>query len=132
MILKKTETFLVAARAAAIIPLILATYADFALAHDDEAHCSEVEKSVADAGFADVAKVECKDGTATITSNTYPNHTLMTGIVGTNEQVPVPAKDYAAQFPWHLFWAIRRKPAMPPWVSQSMAFRFMIIPAAAR
>lgn len=99
MILQKTETFLMAAKAAAFIALMLALYPNFALAHDEKVHCMAVEKSVSDAGFSDVAKVTCKDGKAFITSNTYPNHTLMTGIVGTNEQVPVPAKDYAAPIP---------------------------------
>lgn len=63
-------------------------------AHDD--HCSAVMNSVAEAGFDDRVTVTCPDDTqAIITSDTYPPHTLMTGIVGTNEQIPVPA-DYAA------------------------------------
>jgi hypothetical protein len=61
-----------------------------AAAHDD--HCAAVAASVADAGFtADVA-VTCTNNHATLTSDTYPNHDMMTGIVGTNEQVPVPAR----------------------------------------
>jgi hypothetical protein len=62
-------------------------------AHDD--HCTAVVESVADAGFSDSVTVTCSDTHAIIRSDTYPDHDLMTGIVGTNEQVPVPA-DYAA------------------------------------
>lgn len=69
--------------------------ASTAQAHEDQAHCSAITASVADAGFADDVSVTCADGAATMTSDTYPDHTLMTGIVGTNEQVPVPAT-YAA------------------------------------
>ena len=72
------------------------------LAHSQETaeeHCAAVKASVADAGFADSVSVTCENGKAVITSDTYPDHTLMTGIVGTNEQVPVPAKDYAAPIP---------------------------------
>ncbi len=61
--------------------------------HDD--HCGAIAASVADAGFADSVTVTCTDTHATITSDTYPDHELMTGIVNTNEQVPVPA-DFAA------------------------------------
>lgn len=61
--------------------------------------CANVIASVADAGFADKVSVECKDGKAIVSSNTYPDHILMTGIVGTNEQVPVPADNYAAPIP---------------------------------
>lgn len=64
-----------------------------ASAHDD--HCSAVQSSVSDAGFGDRVTVSCTNSQALIQSDTYPNHTLMTGITGTNEQVPVPA-DYAA------------------------------------
>lgn len=99
MILHQTETFLVAAKAATLFPLVLTLYPNFALAHDEKDHCTAVETSVADAGFSGVVKVACESGKAIITSNTYPAHTLMTGIVGTNEQVPVPAKDYTAPIP---------------------------------
>lgn len=60
--------------------------------------CADVIASVNEAGFAHTVSVSCKDGKAIISSNTYPDHVLMTGIVGTNEQVPVPA-DYAAPIP---------------------------------
>ena len=62
-------------------------------AHED--HCTAVADSVADAGFDDRVTVTCTDSHAIIESDTYPDHEKMTGIVGTNEQVPVPA-DYAA------------------------------------
>lgn len=61
-----------------------------AVAHDD--HCSAVAASVADAGFDADVTVTCSDSQATLTSDTYPDHEMMTGIVGTNEQVPVPAE----------------------------------------
>lgn len=67
--------------------------AQTASAHDD--HCTAVQQSVTDAGFEDSVSVTCQNGHALIASDTYPDHTLMTGITGTNEQVPVPA-DYAA------------------------------------
>lgn len=69
-----------------------------AQAHEEGAHCDAVSESVSDAGFADEVTVTCADGHAIIASDTYPDHPLMTGIVGTNEQVPVPA-DYAAPIP---------------------------------
>ncbi len=68
-------------------------------AHEDEEHCAAVSASVEEAGFADKVAVTCKAGQAVMTSNTYPDHILMTGIVGTNEQVPIPAKNYAAPIP---------------------------------
>ncbi|MDB4223332.1 YHYH protein [Granulosicoccus sp.] len=76
-----------------------ATNATFAQAHDDDQHCAAVTSSVTNAGFANTATVSCEAGQAIITSDTYPDHTLMTGIVGSNEQLPVPAKDYAAPIP---------------------------------
>ena len=70
-----------------------------AWSHDDVDHCAAVKDSVADAGFMDRVTVTCDADKALITSDTYPDHPMMTGIVGTNEQVPVPAKDYAAPIP---------------------------------
>lgn len=64
-----------------------------ALAHDDP--CLAVKESVTAAGFGDSVSVTCTDRHAIVSSDTYPDHDLMTGIVGTNEQVPVPA-DYGA------------------------------------
>ena len=72
---------------------LLISWATSGLAHED--HCAAVVASVEEAGFADQVSVTCSDSHATITSDTYPNHEMMTGIVGTNEQVPVPA-EYAA------------------------------------
>ena len=68
-------------------------------AHEDDAHCAAVAKSIADAGFGDDVTVTCTDGQALIASDTYPDHPLMTGIVGTNEQMPVPAKEYVSPIP---------------------------------
>lgn len=59
-----------------------------ALAHDD--HCAAIAASVEEAGFADRVTVTCTDTHAVLTSDTYPDHEKMTGITGTNEQVPVP------------------------------------------
>lgn len=78
--------------AALLIPLICILPAP-AIAHDD--HCAAVAASVEEAGFSDNVAVTCDDTHATLTSDTYPDHDLMTGIVATNEQVPVPA-DYSA------------------------------------
>ena len=73
--------------------LVVIAAASAASAHDD--HCAAVTESVADAGFDKRVTVTCTDSHAIIQSDTYPDHEKMTGIVGTNEQVPVPA-DYAA------------------------------------
>lgn len=58
--------------------------------------CEAIKASVADAGFADKVSVSCDNSQAHLGSDTYPDHTPMTGIVGSNEQVPVPAMNYAA------------------------------------
>ena len=68
-------------------------------AQETDTHCAAVAKSIADAGFGDKVSVTCSDGQALIASDTYPDHPLMTGIVGTNEQIPVPAKDYVSPIP---------------------------------
>jgi len=62
-------------------------------------HCEKVKKSVVEAGFDDQVQVTCRDDFAFISSKTFPNHEMMTGIVGTNEQVPVLAKSYIAPIP---------------------------------
>ncbi len=67
--------------------------ASAAFAHDD--HCAAVRGSVVDAGFDDSVTVTCTGSHAILQSDTYPDHEKMTGIIGTNEQVPVPG-DYAA------------------------------------
>ena len=76
-----------------VTALVVIAAASAASAHDD--HCAAVTDSVADAGFDGRVTVTCTDSHAIIGSDTYPDHEKMTGIVGTNEQVPVPA-DYAA------------------------------------
>lgn len=58
--------------------------------------CDAIKASVADAGFADKVNISCDNWQAHLRSVVYPDHTLMTGIVGSNEQVPVPAINYAA------------------------------------
>ncbi len=76
------------------LPTVLIT----ASVQANDHHCEAVKKSVSDAGFNHSVKVTCDAGFAVLQSDTYPDHALMTGIVGTNEQVPVPA-DYAAPIP---------------------------------
>lgn len=85
-------------------PLLLVLVASYGMptlasAHDSEDHCAAVMTSVAQSGFADTVSVTCENGMATVVSKSYPDHPLMTGIVGTNEQVPVPAREYAAPIP---------------------------------
>jgi len=62
----------------------------------DSARCETVKKSINDAGFNKSVSVKCDENYAYIASDTYPDHELMTGITGTNEQIPVPAPGYAA------------------------------------
>ncbi|MEP2642031.1 YHYH protein [Roseobacter sp.] len=76
-------------------PIAIATFSamffpTLVTAHED--HCDAVVRSVAEAGFGGDVTVTCTDDHATLTSDAYPNHDMMTGIVGTNEQVPVPAE----------------------------------------
>lgn len=59
-------------------------------------HCEKIITSVKEAGFDDEAWVTCDDGHAYIHSDSYASHEMMTGIVGTNEQIPVPAPGYFA------------------------------------
>ena len=61
----------------------------------DLSRCETIQQSVNNAGFSDVT-VNCDSHYAYITSDTYPDHSLMNGITGTNEQIPVPAANYAA------------------------------------
>lgn len=61
--------------------------------------CEAVKASIERAGFADDVLVTCDDGHAHLHADTFPDHELMTGIIGTNEQVPVPAHDYVAPIP---------------------------------
>ena len=59
-------------------------------------HCAAVIASVVEAGFEDEARVTCHSDRALIHSDSYPSHEMMTGIVGTNEQIPLPAPGYHA------------------------------------
>ena len=58
--------------------------------------CDVIKDSINEAGFEKEVSVTCDDDYAYVTSSTYPEHELMNGITGTNEQVPVPAEGYAA------------------------------------
>ena len=58
--------------------------------------CDAIKSSVSDAGFNKSVSVTCNEEYAYLTSSTYPDHELMTGITGTNEQIPVPAIENAA------------------------------------
>jgi hypothetical protein len=98
----RLENLLLSVCGAASLALVLGSSAIIptgAVAHEDDLHCAAVIASVAEAGFADEVAVECESGQAVLTSYTYPDHDLMTGIVGTNEQIPVPANAYAAPIP---------------------------------
>ncbi|MEJ6509150.1 MAG: YHYH protein [Octadecabacter sp.] len=79
-------------RSGAFAPILIVLSAP-AFAHED--HCAAVTASVEAAGFSDSVAVTCSDSHATLTSDTYPDHDMMTGITGTNEQVPIPT-DYGA------------------------------------
>jgi len=57
--------------------------------------CARIQASVAKSGEKDVT-VTCDKTYAYVVSDTYPGHSLMNGITGTNEQLPVPALNYAA------------------------------------
>jgi len=62
----------------------------------DLSRCETIHQSISEAGFNERVGVTCDDEFAYITSDTYPDHDLMNGITGTNEQIPVPALNYAA------------------------------------
>lgn len=70
--------------------------------------CQEIYQTVHQAGFDDV-QVSCDSEYAYLTSDTYPDHDVMNGIRGTNEQVPVPALDYAAP--------VKLAPAFSPYLT---------------
>jgi len=63
---------------------------------DDLTRCQTIQQSVSESGFNQNVGVTCDDEYAYIASNTYPDHDLMNGITGTNEQIPVPATNYAS------------------------------------
>ncbi|MBU0800101.1 MAG: YHYH protein [Alphaproteobacteria bacterium] len=68
----------------------------YAATSSNSNRCAAVKSSVEDAGFSDSVTVKCDEEHAYMSSDVYPDHDMMTGIVNTNEQVPVPAKEYAA------------------------------------
>jgi hypothetical protein len=61
---------------------------------DSGTRCTVVTDSIVAAGFGSNVTVTCDAKYAYIASTTYPAHALMTGITGTNDQVPVPAPGY--------------------------------------
>ncbi|MGF1697786.1 YHYH protein [Vibrio lamellibrachiae] len=63
--------------------------------HIESLECSRIKASILDSGFSNVAII-CDKKYAYIQSDTYPEHQVMTGITGTNEQIPVPALGYIA------------------------------------
>ncbi len=71
------------------------TVEDSSNSNSSNSKCGAISNSVSAAGFSDVT-VSCDDTYAYIISDTYPDHDLMNGITGTNEQIPVPAPGYAA------------------------------------
>lgn len=62
----------------------------------DSPRCDAIRGSISDAGFNKSVTVTCNEAYAYVVSSTYPDHEVMTGITGTNEQIPVPAIGYAA------------------------------------
>lgn len=58
--------------------------------------CSAIQRSVTEAGFGSKVTVSCDGQYANVASDTYPDHVKMTGITGTNDQVPVPAPAYVS------------------------------------
>ncbi|MFT5429816.1 MAG: hypothetical protein ACI9OJ_000488 [Myxococcota bacterium] len=66
-------------------------------ADSDLTRCELITRSITAAGF-DV-DVSCDGTYAWLASDTVPDHEVMTGIVATNEQIPVPAVDYASPLP---------------------------------
>ncbi|MCG9580339.1 YHYH protein [Vibrio tubiashii] len=61
----------------------------------DSPECTKVQESFLKAGFSNVSVV-CDETYAYVQSDTYPEHDVMNGITGTNEQIPVPASQYVA------------------------------------
>lgn len=58
--------------------------------------CAAITRSISDSGFGAKVKVSCDGKYANLVSDTYPDHVKMTGITGTNDQVPVPAPGYSS------------------------------------
>jgi YHYH protein len=58
--------------------------------------CARIARSIEEAGFGAAVKVSCAGNYANIVSDTVPEHALMNGITGTNDQVPVPAPGYTS------------------------------------
>ena len=61
--------------------------------------CAAITRSVQEAGFGDKVQVSCDGTYAYLAADTYPDHARMTGITGTNDQVPVPAPGYRTPVP---------------------------------
>ncbi|MCZ2720103.1 YHYH protein [Marinomonas sp. 15G1-11] len=67
----------------------------------DSPRCHDIRRSINAAGFSSSVSVTCDNDYAYVVSSTYPDHAMMTGITGTNEQIPVPAEGYAAPIKLH-------------------------------
>ena len=65
----------------------------------EERRCDTITSSITDAGLSDRVTVRCDESYAFIGGDTYPQHDVMNGITGTNEQIPVPAPGYEAPIP---------------------------------
>ena len=66
---------------------------------DAGSRCDVIARSVQEAGFGGKVGVTCDGTYAYLASDTYPDHVKMTGILGTNDQVPVPAPGYRTPVP---------------------------------
>lgn len=69
---------------------------DAAASGTPSTRCTAVTDSIIAAGFGDKVTVTCDAKYAYLVSDTYPAHPTMTGITGTNDQVPVPAPGYTS------------------------------------
>jgi hypothetical protein len=64
---------------------------------DPSDRCAFIAETVSAAGFD--TTVRCDAEVATFVTNSTPDHTVMTGIVRTNLQIPVPSVDYEIPIP---------------------------------
>lgn len=61
--------------------------------------CEVISASIAEAGFDSEVTVHCDGKLAYVVGDTCPAHDKMTGITGTNEQVPIPAPGHESPIP---------------------------------
>ena len=64
---------------------------------DPSDRCAFIQETISAAGFD--TPVTCSDAAATVVSDSTPDHEVMTGILRTNLQIPVPSVDYQIPIP---------------------------------